>query len=715
MRFKCDLCPQTFSWKFDLKRHYKNKHGLNQNDAEAKVNTLKDPPQKCKYCFGEYVRVGAHEKNCKFNPNCPRPQPMAQNPSKKANTGPGSYQGRVTSTARGTSTQESRLGRTSPTTAMRNLSVTQTMPVARSPGVAGTSGVAGNAGLSRVARSGNVGPSGDVFANNLLSPMQEDESQIPEVLNEFEKFCKSMPGRSLAANSVSAYKTCIRQFLRLMVMEKKDITAPMKILNVYNPHVPHGSYVSLPNPGHFVEVCFPNEKLQTSKRSSAFNAFIKFCDFLTYMLQCNQDDFGSIDDYMRRDLHIKRQRQVAHDMDRDLNRSSAVLNQQRQLEESTLLEMDREVPNEVMEKALQAYKDSQTRKMIYEHLLKKMAVCTTGPIASEENIRDFLMLEVFIEGAGMRPDVVYNLMWEELVNAEMSKDGKFFIVHVAHHKTASTYGTMNIFIPRKLHKILTDFCCEIYPDHFKKNQRQLAKTPEEITEAKTIQLHDRVFVTKGGKALGTFAAAIELWKKCAGPDAFGGYNITPIHFRKYAATKFQEDADPITREQAPRMIGHSQKTATKTYQLQAEVQKRHATMRQKVLPNEPLDLHDLDDDISDPSWQPSSTEQSEFMKDQQQKSKQAALKEREALGANSWMPTSQHKLSPKQQAILRQTFQHLTESRDTLLDEHLKRAMNIPEFAAMIQELQETYGRTLKEVWTVVKNSYRAWQRKRNK
>merc|ERR1711963_1121519 len=125
-----------------------------------------------------------------------------------------------------------------------------------------------------------------------------------------------------------------------------------------------------------------------------------------------------------------------------------------------------------------------------------------------------------------------------------------------------------------------------------------------------------------------FDAPMALWKKCAGPDSFGGHNLTAIAYRKCAATKFHEDADPVTREQAPRMVGHSQKTAMKHYQLQSEVEKRQAGFRQKILPNDPLDLDDHDDDIADPSWRPSASERAEFLEQQKQKSAQALLAKR---------------------------------------------------------------------------------------
>ena len=497
----------------------------------------------------------------------------------------------------------------------------------------------------------------------------------------------------------------------------KGIDGPVKIMDVLDPQVPHGNYFSLPNPGDFVDDCFPDEKLQTSKRSQAFNAFIKFCDFLLDNLEQNQDDFGldRMNDYTRREAHIRKQRTAASKMDKALSSKSQVLYAERQMEASNLLDIDNQVPKDVMEKALQAYKSSLLRKKIFEHLEKKMAPMEDGPIASGENVRDFLMVEVFISGAGCRADVVYNILAKELFFAPKSDDGKGYTIHVSTHKTASTYGPMKIFIPTRLHNLLMNFCCELYPQHFKKVQRQQAKTPEEIQEAKVIQHHERVFVTNGGKAITKFDAPMAIWKKCAGPDAFGGHNLTAIAYRKYAATKFQEDADPVTREQAPRMVGHSQKTAMKHYQLHQEVEKRQAGFRQKVLPNDPLDLDDHDDDIADPSWKPSASERAEFLEQQKQKSAEALLAKRKTLEEISWMQTPRHRLSTKQRDVVIKTFLHLSESRGTLLQEHLKEAMKKPEFASMIQELQDSQELTLEKAWDLVKSSYRAWIRTKNK
>ena len=85
------------------------------------------------------------------------------------------------------------------------------------------------------------------------------------------------------------------------------------------------------------------------------------------------------------------------------------------------------------------------------------------------------------------------------------------------------------------------------------------------------------------------------------------------------------------------------------------------------------------------------------------------------LEKKAFMQTPRHVLSPEQRDILRQTFQHLTKSRSTLLEEHIKEAMKKPEFASMIQELQDSQELTLEKALDLVKSSYRAWIRTKNK
>ena len=200
--FKCDLCPATFTLKQNCKRHYINKHGLNQPAAETKVNELKNPLKQCKSCLKFFSRADMHKKYCKGSPDIP--SSTGQNPPKKPNIGPGSYKGRATLTARGQPTQGS--NRDSPTDAMMNLTVVAP------PGVAGPSGVG---------RSGNIAPSSDTHTNNnaFPSPLQEEEAHIPEILQRFENYCRSTVGGQLAPNSITSYKSAIRQFLRFVFKE----------------------------------------------------------------------------------------------------------------------------------------------------------------------------------------------------------------------------------------------------------------------------------------------------------------------------------------------------------------------------------------------------------------------------------------------------------------------------------------------------------------
>ena len=192
-----------------------------------------------------------------------------------------------------------------------------------------------------------------------------------------------------------------------------------------------------------------------------------------------------------------------------------------------------------------------------------------GILYSPENIRDWLILELFIQGTGMRSDVIRNLTLSNLTTGEPSPDGKHKVVQVGQHKTARFHGSMRLFIPNRLHNLLLHFCSELYADSFKKHLQNSAKTEEEKQSAKTMQPSDKVFVSNRGNHLQSIQSCMDLWLKFI-PQSFGEWRPTSVDFRRYCETVFQSSEDPETRENAPRMIGHCQKTARERYVQKSE-------------------------------------------------------------------------------------------------------------------------------------------------
>ena len=58
--FHCELCSSILSMVQILRKHYKQVHGLSNEEAQAKTAGLKEPMKTCEHCGGEVIRLSRH-------------------------------------------------------------------------------------------------------------------------------------------------------------------------------------------------------------------------------------------------------------------------------------------------------------------------------------------------------------------------------------------------------------------------------------------------------------------------------------------------------------------------------------------------------------------------------------------------------------------------------------------------------------------------------
>ena len=212
-------------------------------------------------------------------------------------------------------------------------------------------------------------------------------------------------------------------------------------------------------------------------------------------------------------------------------------------------EAEREIPMDLLREYLNQWWKSVFRRQRYE-LLGIMENAVKRLTATE--IRDFLILETLISGAGQRGDVVRNMRISQLYNAKAvaTKAGEeaeeLYAISVTEHKTAKGRGAIEIMVPRSLRNLLIKFEREV--------RHLLAPMSKKID--------DYLFVTNDtGEMMTRVDSAVGIFRK-----EVGCVNImTAKSFRQYFATKAQNSDDPITRERMPIHMGHSQNTVQTYY------------------------------------------------------------------------------------------------------------------------------------------------------
>ena len=415
-----------------------------------------------------------------------------------------------------------------------------------------------------------------------------------------------------------------------------------------------------------------------------------------------------MDEFQRRHFWIEKRRKFAEDLDKKLQKMIFVSQETNRQEERTL-EGKEDIPLEVFKQCIKDYRGSKTRREIYQALYRKMEPMSTGYISSPERIRNFLALELYIQGVGVRTDVVRNLKVKELINGEPIENGKYFVVGVQEHKTASHYGKMKIHVEKDLFGLLNEFVAILYPQYFARNRGQNIEA----------SLEDYVFTTNQGKQLDRLQCCMDLWRSVV-PESWGKYHPKPYDFRRYSETIYQSSENPDIRKNAPAIIGHSEDTAKKFYVTYDAKMKQQAAIRKEILdddedpvddPRYQPDFNEIDEyDIPDDLEQPGTSKGLSFV----QKKKQE-LKDMRANAANerrqaSHVRTNRNFLTPEERNFLKQKFS-MHAGRGTLHAADIKAARVDETFEAIFNDIKERENYDSEKVVKLLQSSFRSMHR----
>ena len=447
--FQCDLCFSKIGMVQNLRKHYKNSHGLSAEEIHTKTAGMREPKTICDACKGEIIRINRHV--------CPRPLPVSPPKGQRAakKVCPQENIGMSSSKDQATQFQGSRCKGTE----LATYSVGTSLP-----------------------------------SQNL-----EITACIPRILKNFEAYIVQPTLGGNSKRTAELYSGRMKSFLK-HIAEWKGVDAPSRIIQVSSEE----DYLPLPYPGEWIEKNYPIEDGQTSSRVQCIKAYIQFCDYLHHELTNNFAHFkqNQSDFYCRKE-HINKQREIVS----KLYGRQAV----KRLETNVYAEQESQVPQEVIENIYNDYALCKERADIFCGLSEQMKNYKSLPLlCSEVRLRDWLMLEFFTQAAGKRPDTVLDLTWKELSCAEL--DGEVYVVETSECKAAKRHGSMPILVPKTLYKLMIDYCCEIYP-FFKRLQLKNAKSDDERRQYQKIQLEDYVFPSDRGARMDRISRIIETLKR----------------------------------------------------------------------------------------------------------------------------------------------------------------------------------------------------------
>ena len=647
-QFPCQLCSCSYQGLDALKKHIRNKHP--DNNASELTKDLKDKKEQCPYCKIWYVRVDHHKFVCSEKPQLNPPK--GERTRKQSNV-----------CAAGAAETPSNLG---------------TIPKTSRPGKSSS--------------------------RSSMQETEDDNAMIPELLEKLRVFCRTTMGGNLHENSVKNYESAIRTFFRRLV-KKHDIFAPSRVMNIAQ--AKKGQYISLPNPLEYVDYDWPNVEKQASSRMLFFNAFIKLCDYLICELDKEVDGFDSFDDWQRRKHWIEKQRNNAGREDKNLQKVATVYREEQLQNQRTLEDKEPEVPEKVIEMCLKKYLESEKRAEFLKKLEKAMKPFSF--LHNPETIRDFLHLEVFLHGAGARPDSIRNMRFYDFIRPIETENKKSCVILIPEHKTAKYFGSQKIIVPKMLYDLILKFCDEIYADNFKKTQWKAAKTEADREKCKTIQSEDYIFASQNGKPMDRTDRLITLWKRFV-PEEFEGWNVTPYDYRRYCETKYQSSEDHDVRENAPETIGHSRATAKKNYEMQSRKIQKQENYKNVILGHDQFYDKEQNDDTPVATSSRASQLKQLHMEDLREKNRQMKQQQEE----QSFKETQHKRLKPSERDVLRATFDRY--NQPTLHLDQINDALKTSkEFATVFAEVKKRTNQDERRVKEILKSSYRAIHRNQKK
>lgn len=217
---------------------------------------------------------------------------------------------------------------------------------------------------------------------------------------------------------------------------------------------------------------------------------------------------------------------------------------------------------EEIQELVDSYKKSDDRRQVYSSLKDMNKVLTSGEMSATD-IRDFLLVDCYVESSGLRPDAIMNMTFHELFNAESVPDSEEFAIRVSNHKTANT-GPASVLLPAATLRLLKDFVHVVRP---------------RIWDEESVGQDSLVFVTlKGSRVQGIDRA----FKKWFVSKVRADRNLKAYDLRRMCATVTQASDSAQIREGYPAMMNHSRSVAERVYVTEQSRKKLQAQFKAQV-------------------------------------------------------------------------------------------------------------------------------------
>ena len=210
---------------------------------------------------------------------------------------------------------------------------------------------------------------------------------------------------------------------------------------------------------------------------------------------------------------------------------------------------DREVPGPVLEKILKAYLGCDYRKEMFNLFAGDLEDALRRNKVTPTQVRDFVIVECILTAPGGRNDSWYKMKVKELLNPRFLDDGKKVCIEVGRHKTSKNYGAARDIMPVRTYNAIMKYYQTarslIYP------------------KSKKDDGEEHVFV-QGGNG-NWFDRPYDVLEAMLKKGSDFDYRITPYAIRRHLSTEAQGHSSAQIRENMPRHMNHSEKTAKGTY------------------------------------------------------------------------------------------------------------------------------------------------------
>ena len=388
----------------------------------------------------------------------------------------------------------------------------------------------------------------------------------PQDVPALESYISFLKDLRLKSRTIDTYRVALAKF----VHSNREINPSFDLASVYR-YVSPGEGVCIPLPAVDQYI---NRLPTPSVRSQALSALQNTFSWLMSTLECSGHRLDiSLDEVDRRYNVLRRRKDQAERLFKNVKKDLDA-SRMREEEEMDRAGRDREIPFEVMDNLIKDYLASRKRQSFYQKLsnMKEFLESSCGNRNPHVFIRDFLMIELLVEGGGNRPEAVYNLQVQHITTSlvdstytkEMADGRTWRVAYMRDHKTALSLGRAQISFNDQLYKLLLAYIKDVRP-LFSGNEDP--------------QSH--LFLTMNGGLLERIpTSSIEIFEEATKYD--GIWAIRPNSFRHHAATWGQSHPNPEIQQNLPSRMKHSVATAQKFYYGRSAMEKKgisaHAAM-----------------------------------------------------------------------------------------------------------------------------------------